>query len=71
MKLLQKQSLELRAKTNPAELITLDNLLEEKPMSLNGIEIDFVLENYSKFLTYDFKRSLNPVTMKELKRTSA
>ncbi len=66
----QKQSLELRAKTKLAELsLQLDNLLEEKLSEFESTEIDFVLENYSKFLTYDLKRSFESQREKNLKES--
>ncbi len=66
----QKQSLELRAKTKLAELsLQLDKLLEEKLSEFESTEIDFVLENYSKFLTYDLKRSFESQREKNLKES--
>ncbi len=66
----QKQSLELRAKTKLAELsLQLDSVLEDKLGEFEPQEIDFVLENYSKFLTYDLKRSFETQRETNLKES--
>ena len=66
----QKQSLELRAKTKLAELsLQLDNVIETKLLEFEPQEIDYVLENFSKFLTYDLKRSFESQRETNLKES--
>ncbi len=66
----QKQSLELRAKTKLAELsLQLDNVIETKLSEFEPQEIDYVLENFSKFLTYDLKRSFESQRETNLKES--
>tara|TARA_Y100001937_G_C7123806_1_gene333907 strand:+ start:1723 stop:1905 length:183 start_codon:yes stop_codon:yes gene_type:complete len=49
--------------------LQLDNVIETKLSEFEPQEIDYVLENFSKFLTYDLKRSFESQRETNLKES--
>jgi spore coat polysaccharide biosynthesis predicted glycosyltransferase SpsG len=63
-------SLELTAKTKLAELSAkLDFVIKEVMEDMSPQEVTYVLENYSKYLTYDIKRNFEEKREKDLKES--
>ena len=63
-------SLELTAKTKLAELSAkLDFVIKEVMEDMTPQEVTYVLENYSKYLTYDIKRNFEEKREKDLKES--
>ena len=59
---------EQKAKIKLAELSAkFDTVINEILEDLTPQEIDFILENYSKYLTYDIKRNFEEKREKNLK----
>ena len=63
-------NLELTAKTKLAELSAkLDFVIKEVMEDMSPQEVTYVLENYSKYLTYDIKRNFEEKREKDLKES--
>ena len=63
-------NLELTAKTKLAELSAkLDFVIEEVVNDMSPQEVTYILENYSKYLTYDLKRNFEEKREKDLKES--
>ena len=63
-------NLELTAKTKLAELSAkLDFVIKEVMEDMSPQEVTYVLENYSKYLTYDIKRNFEEKHEKDLKES--
>lgn len=63
-------NLELTAKTKLAELSAkLDFVIKEVMEDMTPQEVTYVLENYSKYLTYDIKRNFEEKREKDLKES--
>ena len=61
---------EQKAKIKLAELSAkFDTVINEILEDLTPQEIDFILENYSKYLTYDIKRNFEEKREKNLKES--
>ena len=61
---------EQKAKIKLAELSAkFDTVINEILEDLTPQEIDFILENYSKYLTYDIKRNFEEKREKDLKES--
>ena len=66
----QSNNLELTAKTKLAELSAkLDFVIEEVVNDMSPQEVTYILENYSKYLTYDLKRNFEEKREKDLKES--
>ena len=66
----QLNNLELTAKTKLAELSAkLDFVIKEVIDDMSPQEVTYILENYSKYLTYDLKRNFEEKREKDLKES--
>lgn len=67
---MSSQSVELAAKTKLATLVkSLEPVVEEQLSLFSSEEIEFVLANYRKFLTYDLIRDFEEKREKGLKES--